>query len=268
MIKKKKTIILIPHYNNPIGLEKSILSIEDCVEIDILVIDDGSSIKPDIKVISKKYNYGTIFLKELEFNKGLSLALNEGIKFAQENSYQFIGRLDCGDYCKKNRFYKQIEYLIKNPDIKLLGTWARYVSENNEKLYVLKHPTEHQEIKKRMFLNSMFVHPSVLMDVEIFDSIEMYNPKYTRAAQDYDLFFRIINKYKTANYPEALIDYVIESNSISSKRRRLQVKHRIMIILDNFYFGFYPIYGLMRNTILYFVSRDVSNKLKKLLKYR
>ncbi|GGH37871.1 glycosyl transferase family 2 [Mangrovimonas yunxiaonensis] len=265
-MNQKKIITLIPHYNDPEGLKRSIMSIDDDIEVDVLVIDDGSTIKPNINSIKQVYENGEIYLKELESNKGLSLALNEGIKFAQEKGYPFIGRLDCGDYCKKNRFSKQLEYLINNPDVKLLGTWASYIDENNKKLYDLKHPIEYEKIKKRMFLNSMFVHPSVVINTEIFSSIAMYNPKYTRAAQDYDLFFRIVKKYKTTNYPEVLIDYVIDSNSISTKRRKLQVKHRILIILDNFYFGFYPIYGLLRSIVLLFLSRNTSNNLKKLLK--
>lgn len=260
----KKIILLIPHYNNPEGLAQSLLSIDDEVQIDVLVIDDGSEIKPNYDFLTKNYNQGQIFYKEFSNNQGLSLALNEGIRTAREKGYQYIARLDCGDFCKKNRFSKQLNYLANNSDIKLLGTWARYIDENRKELYILKHPTDHDKIRKNMFINSMFVHPSVLIDIDVFREVKMYNPKYTRAAQDYDLFFRITKKYKTANYPEALIDYTVSPDSISSRRRKLQVKHRIMIIMDNFYFGFYPIYGLIRNVILYFVSRETANRLKKI----
>jgi GT2 family glycosyltransferase len=261
---KKKIILLIPHYNNPEGLVQSLMSIKDIIQVDVLIIDDGSEIKPDYEYLSKNYNHGQIFYKELNINQGLSLALNEGIKIAQEKDYKYIARLDCGDFCKENRFSKQLNYLIEYPEIKLLGTWARYIDEDKKELYVLKHPVEHEIIRKKMFINSMFVHPSVLINIDVFEGIKMYNPKYTRAAQDYDLFFRISKKYKTGNYPEALVDYTVSLNSISSQRRKLQVKHRILIILDNFYFGFYPIYGLIRNTLLYFISREAANKLKKL----
>ncbi len=260
----KKIILLIPHYNDPEGLTQSLLSIDDEVLVDVLVIDDGSEIKPNYKYITSKYNQGEIFYKELKNNQGLSLALNKGILIAQKKGYQYVARLDCGDFCKKDRFSKQLRYLTKHPEIKLLGSWARYVDEDKKELYVLKHPVEHDNIRKKMFINSMFVHPSVLINIEVFEELQMYNPKYTRAAQDYDLFFRITKKYKTGNYPEALIDYTVSANSISSKRRKLQVKHRILIILDNFYFGFYPIYGLIRSVLLYFVSRETANKLKKL----
>ena len=38
-------IVLIPYYNNLIGLQKTIASIKEDIVIDILVIDDGSTKK-------------------------------------------------------------------------------------------------------------------------------------------------------------------------------------------------------------------------------
>lgn len=51
-------IVLIPHYNNLIGLKKTIASINEDISIDILVIDDGSTNKLDKSDI--KYN-GKVF---------------------------------------------------------------------------------------------------------------------------------------------------------------------------------------------------------------
>ena len=64
--------------------------------------------------------------------------------------------------------------------------------------------------------------------------------------------------------PEVLLDYIIDSDSISTKKRKLQVINRIKIIIDNFKFGFYPVYGLIRNSILYFFSRSSTTSIKKI----
>ena len=114
-----------------------------------------------------------------------------------------------------------------------------------------------------MYLNSMFVHPSVVFRTSIVDSVGYY-PTNFKAAEDYAYFFNIIKKYKSENLPEILLDYIVDENSISSTKRKLQVKSRIRIILKHFYLGYYPIIGLFRSIILYFVSRDLSNKIKKL----
>ena len=82
------------------------------------------------------------------------------------------------------------------------------------------------------------------------------------AAEDYAFFFNIINEYKAENYPEILIDYVVDENSISTTKRNIQVKNRIKIMVKNFYFGAYPIYGIIRSCILVLFSRSILNKVK------
>ncbi|MDN3491587.1 glycosyltransferase [Winogradskyella bathintestinalis] len=263
---KKKLVVLIPHYNDPEGLQKSIGSIDEESQVDVFVIDDGSSLKPNEKELIDSYSNGEIFFNYLEENKGLSYALNTGIEFALKNNYKYTGRLDCRDLFVKNKCTKQLAFLESHKNIKLLGTWAKMVDEHNNQLYILKHPINHKKIKKNMYLNNMFVHPSVIMRTDIFSDLGDYNIKYTKAAQDFELFFRIVKKYETANYPEALLIYEMSLNSISSKRRKLQVKSRINIIKDNFYFGFYPIYGIARSSLLYFLSRETTTKLKSVIK--
>lgn len=261
-----KIILLIPHYNSFDDLILSIKSINESIKVDILIVDDGSKKSIPIKSeIEDCYNNGKIFLEVLEENKGIEYALNRGLELIETMNYDYIGRLDSGDFCAKDRFKKQIAYLDSNTDTYLLGTWVNVVNENRELLYVLKHPTSYKDIKNKMFLNSMFVHPSVVFRKILIEYIGYY-PVNFKAAEDYAFFFNAVNKFKSENLAEPLLDYVISNNSISSKKRKLQVKSRIRVILENFKFGFYPLYGLIKNVMLYFISRETSNKIKSLLR--
>ena len=73
---------------------------------------------------------------------------------------------------------------------------------------------------------------------------------------------KIRNNFKAENYPEILLDYLVDEDSISSKYRKQQVKNRIKIMLKNFYFGFHPIYGILRSLILLLFSRQATNFIK------
>ena len=115
-------IILIPHFNNLSGLQRTIRSISEKSMPDILVIDDGSEKK--LVTSSIQYN-GRVFFKFLKTNSGIGTALNIGLDFAIAKKYEYTGRLDCGDLCHVNKFTKQLNYLSKNKEIKLLGSWAR-----------------------------------------------------------------------------------------------------------------------------------------------
>ena len=57
----KEVIIIIPHYNNPKGLEKSIESIRERINIDVIIIDDGSKNKLNVTGLKKKYRSGQLF---------------------------------------------------------------------------------------------------------------------------------------------------------------------------------------------------------------
>lgn len=254
------------HYNNPKGLEESLASIDEQINIDILVIDDGSDDKPNEELLNDIYNSGKIYFKYLAENSGVGVAANVGLDFALKKNYELIGRFDCGDKFMKDKCTKQLNYLDQNKEVKLLGTWAHVIDEHGDFLHELKPPTDYEVIKKKMYLNSMFLNPSVIFYSEIIDRVGNYPLKYRRASQDYAFFFKVIKHYKVENYPEILMYYVSDPNSISTKKRRLQVFNRIRVIFDNFYFGFYPIYGLIRNIPLLFVSRKFTTGLKKRFK--
>jgi len=100
---------------------------------------------------------------------------------------------------------------------------------------------------------------------EVLKTVGFY-PEANKWAEDYAYAFKIMRKYKVENYPESLIYYTINENGISSTRRRGQVVSRLRIIMDNFYFGFYPIYGLIRNLPLIFISRGLLDTVKRILK--
>ena len=262
----KKLIITIPHYNNPEGLIQTINSINESFKIDIIITDDGSKIRLDEKLIRSVFkNEGKIYFEYLDHNYGVGIAANKCLEFVKNHNYDYIARIDAGDICYKNKFLKQIEFLEKNKKIVLVGTWARVLDQEGNFMFYIKHPTNHNNIKRNMYLNSMFVNPTVLFKTSVLRTVPAYPLKYKDAAQDYAFFFKVIQHFECANMPEVMLDYVIDKNSISTKKRKLQVKNRINIIIENFKFGIYPIYGLIRSLVLYLFSRNLTTMIKKRL---
>jgi len=254
------------HYNNPDGLEASLRSIQETIPVDVLVVDDGSTMQYDEDKLEKLYTGGKLIFNALPSNQGVGAAANRALELAIKMDYPYLGRLDCGDINYPDKYRKQLEYLEANPEVKLLGTWARVIDEDGAFLHMLKHPQSYKEIKKKMHLNSTFLNPSVVFASEIISTVGNYPERFKRAAQDFAFFFNVIKRYKAENLPEVLMDYVVESHSISTTKRRLQVKNRIHILWENFYFGLYPIYGLIRSCILYFIPRSLGTLVKKSLR--
>ena len=46
------------------------------------------------------------------------------------------------------------EFLEKNNQIMLVGTWARVLDNEGNLLFYIKHPTDHNNIKRKMYLTS------------------------------------------------------------------------------------------------------------------
>lgn len=266
----KKCVILIPSYESSADdLMKTIESLP--LEHDILFVDDGSqqALEKTLKDIYSKdeefYKYNITILT-LSSNQGIEKALAAGIKSVATN-YEYIARMDVGDVCKEGKIDKQIFFLENNTDYVIVGTWADFINNKGDLLFTSQLPTDDITIRKKMFINNMFVHPSVVMRSSAVLKAGNYSDKF-KACEDYDLFFRLLNIGKGHNLPISLLNYEVSPGSISSVKRNIQVINRIRIILKNFRFieyGFYPYYGLFRNLVMLLVGRNVTTFARKIL---
>ena len=257
--------VLIPHYNNPSGLELSMGSIGETEKVDVVIVDDGS-VKHKVDEAKTRAAFkasGEVFFLYLEQNLGVDYALNFGLDFILEKKYKYTARLDAGDICVKDRYAIQQKFLEDNPNIKLVGTNVIATDTQGNFVYNIIKPETHKKIKRMMYLNSTFIHPSVMFDNEIIKTVGKYPLNYT-SAEDYGFFFKIVQHFETRNLQELLLIYEINPNGVSLSKRDEQIRSRLRLIKDNFYFGFFPIYGLFRNIILYYVPNNLTQEVKKL----
>jgi hypothetical protein len=73
------------------------------------------------------------------------------------------------------------------------------------------------------------------------------------AAEDYAYFFRFAKNFETANYQEALVTIQKDPNGISLQKRRQQLISRIKVILHNFEWNIYGVWGLIRAIAFLFI---------------
>lgn len=260
--------LIIPHYNNPEGLIKSLQSIEKSEKLDVYIVDDGSlKFKINNHETNKAFSAnGKIYVDYLTENNGIEVALNRALSIIlDKKQYEFIARLDCGDICLGKRFQIQQSFLEENEEIKLVGSNARAVDVNNVFLYNYVHPEKSEGIKKKMHVNSMFVHPCVMFKIEAVKEIGLYPTNY-KSAEDYAYFFEFVKRYEVANINQELVQIEINPNGISISSRKSQAKNRLKIMIKHFYFGFWPIYGFLRSVILYIIPYPIILKIKKIVK--
>lgn len=265
---KNEVVVLIPHYNDVEGLIKSLNSIAQEEKVDVLIVDDGSSDSNRFSEDEIRNSFkakGVVIFLYFEENKGITEALNHGLEYIKTKDYLYIARLDTGDICLGERFKIQSDFLNKNSDIKMVGSHVIVKDTTGKFLFKIDVPTESKNIKKRMFVSSSTViHPSIMFRAEIVKIIGSYPNEYD-AAEDYAFYFKVLKEFKISNMNLYLLEKELNPQSISVKKRKVQAFNRVKIILDNFYFGFYPIYGLTRNGILCLMPNGLLKQIKRLI---
>ena len=114
--------ILIPCYKNLQGLKRSMESISyHKGKYLIVVVDDGNEEAIDEERL--RQDNVPVRVVRLPQNKGITTALNTGLQWIIDTiTCSYIARLDCGDVCDPERFYKQIGYLSINTDVSMIGS--------------------------------------------------------------------------------------------------------------------------------------------------
>ncbi|MGL6040711.1 MAG: glycosyltransferase, partial [Deefgea sp.] len=176
MIEQHNVLLLIPHYNNPAALVKSLASIGVNERCDVLVVDDGSVRAPiDMAAANAAYRgCGTLRVLNLAQNKGIEGALNAGLAWAKARGFEWIARLDCGDENVSDRIARQMAFLAEHPEVVLLGGAAQFVDQNGTEQFVLRHPCRQAEILQFMKKNSAYIHPSVMFKLSAVDTLGGY----------------------------------------------------------------------------------------------
>ena len=260
--------LLIPCYNNLDGL---LLSLSTVVYFPdrfiVLIVDDGStvpvtsaSIKSGIKIDF------TLFILRSDLNRGITAALNSGLEWIEENEVaNYVARLDCGDLCAPDRFYKQMDFMRSHTDIGLLGSWCVFEDPAKSFQYQYKTPTGHSRIERAMHFRNVFIHPTVIFETGLLKKVGNYPTNFTHA-EDYAFFYQLIKITHSHILDEFLVVCEINHRGISLKNRQEQLTSRARIIMK---YGTNPvlkIVGVLRIFALRLVPKRVLLQLRKLVK--
>ena len=206
--------VVMSVYNDSKFLNTAIQSILDQTfkDFEFIIIDDGSTDNSQA-IIERFTNVDSrVRFYKNKTNKGLAYSLNKGISLSIG---KYIARMDADDISILDRFEKQLSYFNMNPQTDVLGTGAILIDENNFELGKKIMPSSNKEMKKHLYFNSCFFHPSVMAKKSFFLPNNLYNEKLMRS-QDWFLWVDNFDKYKYSNINEFLLKYRVNTSSTSS----------------------------------------------------
>lgn len=223
--------VIMSAYNAEKYIKEAIDSIlnQTFKDFEFIIINDGST--DSTRDIILSYKDSRIRFIENKKNIGLTKSLNKGLKLAKG---EYIARLDADDSSMPKRFEKQINFLDKHKDIAVIGNWIEIIDEETNKAHVLKNSCNSAIIKWAQIFKNQMDHSSVFFRKKIIEEVGSYKEIY-KYAQDFDLWFRVLRKYKIANLPEVLTKYRIHSESVTKtpESHKIQRKLVLEIIFNN-----------------------------------
>ncbi|MPW17428.1 glycosyltransferase [Paraburkholderia sp. CNPSo 3157] len=221
--------VLMPAFNGQADVESTLASFSEDARIHVLIVDDGST--PPI--VAPALPNMSIEVLRMPKNGGIERALQAGIEALAARGFRYAARIDAGDLSAPQRLAKQRAYLEANPRVAGLGMWAQVVSRDGTPLFMLTPPAEPRAIRRVRFLRTCFVHPSMMLRVDAVLAVGNYREAY-KAAEDLDLFLRLMERYDCANLPAVGLYYELNEGGISATKRRRQIASTLRLQMQYF----------------------------------
>lgn len=246
-------VVLIPVYGKSgplLSTLDSLLGARLPARIGTLVVDDGS--EPPVEADAGRYAKLGLRLVRLPRNAGIEAALNHGLELARELGAKYVARLDAGDTAHPERLAKQLAHFESHPDVGFIASDVLFVDEGGRHLFRFEAPRSDGETRRRMHVSCCLIHPSVMLRMSVLEEAGPYSTRYP-AAEDYELFFRLLGRSRAASIPEPLTTSIVSAAGISVARRRTQLASRLRVQWRHFDAGRIESYVGVGLTLLFFL---------------
>ncbi len=230
MYKRPTVSVLMPVYNTKESyLRAAIESIlnQTFTDFELRILNDCST-DPNVEKVVLSYQDKRVKYSRNEQNLGISGSRNKLIQAARG---KYIAVMDHDDVSLPGRLATQVAYLEQNPDIGVVGSFARELVSGK----TLTLPVEDEDIKLAMVFRSSIFHPAAMLRRSMFKLVG-YESTYT-PAEDYALWCRLLPHTQFYNIPEILFAYRNHKNNTSHRQKRctadVSEKIRIFVKREN-----------------------------------
>lgn len=212
----KLVSIIIPLYNAADFIGETIESViaQTYTNWELIIVDNCSTDNSK-KIVNDYCNKDKrISLIKRDINSGGPASpRNDGVK---KSRGKYIAFLDADDIWASNKLENQVFFLEKKKDIMLLGSNAETFPQCYKNKLFLRHDLRINF--EHLLKTNKFITSSVILRNEVISAIGLFDEaKEVIAAEDYDLWLRILKHYPNSGYVinKPLVKYRIHSQNIS-----------------------------------------------------
>ena len=211
-----KISVIIPVYNGENTIRLTIESVlkQTYSEFELIVINDGSQ-DSTLEIISK-INDSRVKIFSFK-NAGGNVSRNRGLNYAVGD---FVSFLDADDIWVPEKLASQLQTLQQNTDCKVAYSWTDYIDAQGNFLVSGTHFTANGNVYQQLLLNNFLENGSnPLICREAINLIGGFDESLN-AAQDWDMWLRLADKFNFVCVPSVQILYRVSPNSVSSHLAR------------------------------------------------
>ena len=220
---------------------------------EIIIVEDGP-LTTDLYAILDEFESKNPIIRRLRLseNHGLGYALCEGLKYCR---YELVARMDTDDICKPNRFEVQVEFMEKNHEVDVLGTWIDEFFDVKENVVSIRKVPEgskglYEFGKKRNPMN----HPTVMFRKSSVLKAGSYQT--CMLLEDYYLWVRMLNMGMVFHNIQESLLYFRLSHDIYKRRGGLKYAiTEVKFQIELHKIGYLTIFETIRNIASRFFVR-------------
>ena len=152
-----------------------------------------------------------------------NIGRTQALRYAFEHARgEYIAILDADDVAHPNRIARQVEFMIQNAEVALLGSWAIRINGRGEKISELRPPTDQNELHELLGWVNPIVHSSSMYHRELARQVGGYSSRLTYA-QDYGLLLELAQRHTVAVLGEFLCYHRVLPTQMSKSRKYQRV---------------------------------------------
>lgn len=229
-VASPRVSVLMTVYNGEPYLAAAIDSVlaQSFPDWELILVENGSiDLSPSIV---REYNDPRIRVFSMENNVARITALRYAFDQARG---EYVAVLDADDIALPERLIKQVNYMDKNPDVALVGSWSQCIDEYNEVFGEHTAPTSHEALQDCLGWVNPIVHSSVMYRKELAIRVGGY-PENLVIGHDLGLVLALSQHFKIGMIDEMLCQLRVSSRSMSkSPEHQVVIANEALILFQS-----------------------------------
>lgn len=220
--------VVICEHNTPVEfLEPAIESIlkQTYSNFEVIFVDDKSNTDyASLQCFDDK----RIHIIKNERNIGLAASRNVGI---DASNGKYIAIMDTDDIAEPERLVKQVEFMEKNNNVVVCGTWFKMFGEKTATIRRVIDDTEYYRCCLLFGNDPTVLNPSTMIRKSTLIDNNIRLDERLKSAEDYRLWTMISKYGDVTNIKEILMNYRIRKGQMSDAHRTIDLGENGWLII-------------------------------------